>query len=43
MGRVKDFCVMGRHPDVQMDTIQLDTSHSQHVNSGETLGIGRCD
>jgi len=26
--------------DVQMDTVQLPTSHSQHLNSGKLLGIG---
>jgi len=25
--------------DVQLDTVQLDTSHSQHLNSGKSPGI----
>jgi len=29
--------------DVQMDTVQLDTSQSQRLNSGKSLGTGRCE
>jgi len=29
--------------DVQRDTVQLPTSHSQRLNKGKSLAIGRCD
>jgi len=28
--------------DVQMDTVQLPTSHSQRLKSGKSPGTGRC-
>jgi len=32
------------HTDnVQMDTVQLPTSHSQRLNSGKSPGTGRCE
>jgi len=29
--------------DVQMDMVQLPTSHSQRLNSGKPSGTGRCE
>jgi len=29
--------------DVQMDTVQLDTSYSQRLNSGKSPGTCRCE
>jgi len=28
---------------LRLDVNQLDTSHSQRLNSGKSLGIGRCE
>jgi len=37
------FLISKKSGDVQLDTVQLDTSHSQRLNIGKSPGTGRCE